>query len=70
MVPEVKIKACKRVKWHKPAIRAIYDWNYKEKMFLTGRTMGGPLSVTFSDIYMVKMENDVVIPSKSFIADL
>ena len=33
-------------------------------MFLTGRTMGGPLSVTFSDIHMVKMENDVVIPSK------
>ena len=27
-------------------------------------TMGGPLSVTFSDIYMVKMENDVAIPSK------
>ena len=26
--------------------------------------MGEPLSVTFSDIYMVKMENDVVIPSK------
>ena len=26
--------------------------------------MGGSLSVTFSDIYMVKMENDVVIPSK------
>ena len=24
----------------------------------------GPLSVTFSDIYMVQMENDVVIPSK------
>ena len=30
-----------------------------------GCTMGEPLSVTFSDIYMVKMENDVVIPSKS-----
>ena len=29
-----------------------------------GCIMGGPLSVTFSDIYMVKMENDVVIPSK------
>ena len=27
-------------------------------------TMGGPLSVTFSDIYMVKIENDVVIPSR------
>ena len=26
--------------------------------------MGGPLSVTFSDIYMVKIENDVVITSK------
>ena len=26
--------------------------------------MGRPLSVTFGDIYMVKMENDVVIPSK------
>ena len=26
--------------------------------------MGGPLSVTFSDIYVVKMENDIVIPSK------
>ena len=29
-----------------------------------GYTMGGPLFVTFSDIYMVNMENDVVIPSK------
>ena len=27
-------------------------------------TMRGTLSVTFSEIYMVKMENDVVIPSK------
>ena len=27
-------------------------------------SIGGPLSVTFSDIYMVKMENDVVISSK------
>ena len=26
--------------------------------------MGEPLSVTFSGIYMVKMENDAVIPSK------
>ena len=26
-------------------------------------TMGGPLSVTFSDNYMVKMEKDIVIPS-------
>ena len=26
--------------------------------------MRGPLSVTFSNIYMVKMENELVIPSK------
>ena len=31
---------------------------------VNGCTMGGPLSVTFSDIYMVKIENDVVISSK------
>ena len=29
-----------------------------------GCTMGGPLSVPFSGIYMVKMENDAVIKSK------
>ena len=33
-------------------------------------TMERPLFVPFSDIYMVKMENDVVIPSESFITDL
>ena len=32
--------------------------------------MEGPLSATFSDIYMVKIENDVVVLSKYFIADL
>ena len=31
---------------------------------MDGCTMGEPLSVTFSDIYIVKIENDVVIPSK------
>ena len=28
--------------------------------------VGGPLSVTFSDIYMNKMEKDIVIASKYF----
>ena len=27
--------------------------------------MGGPLSVTLSDIYMKKMEKDIVVPTKS-----
>ena len=26
--------------------------------------MGGPLSVTFSDIYMIKMESEIVISQK------
>ena len=29
-----------------------------------GCTMGGPSSVTLIDIYMYKMENDVVVPTK------
>ena len=37
---------------------------------MDGSSIEGPLSVTLSDIYMVKMESDVVIPSKSFIKDL
>ena len=32
--------------------------------------MGGPLSVTFSEIYLVKMENEFVIQSKTFIKNL
>ena len=29
--------------------------------------MGGPVSVTFSNIYMVKIENNTKIPSKSIL---
>ena len=32
--------------------------------------MGGPLSVTFSEIYLVKMENEFVIQSTTFIKNL
>ena len=32
--------------------------------------MGGPLSVTFSEIYLVKMKNEFVIQSKTFIKNL
>ena len=49
-------------------IKLITECTFKfDRRFLkqvNGCTMGGPLSVTFSDIYMAKMENDVVIPSK------
>ena len=41
-----------------------FKFNSKFLKQVDACTMGGLLSVTFSDIYIVKMENDVVIPSK------
>ena len=41
-----------------------FKFNSKYFKQVDGCIMGGPLSVTFSDIYMVKMENDVVTLSK------
>ena len=48
----------------KLAVECPFKFNNRFLKQVDGCTMGGPLSVTFSDIYMVKMENDVVIPSK------
>ena len=41
-----------------------FKFNSKFLKQVDACTMGGLLSVTFSDIYIVKMENDVVISSK------
>ena len=32
--------------------------------------MGGPVSVVFSDIFMCKMEEDVVVPTKPILANV
>ena len=48
----------------KLATECTFKFNNRFLKQVDGYTMGGPLSVTFSDIYMVKMKNDVVIPSK------
>ena len=48
----------------KLATECTFKFNSRFLKQVDGCTMGGPLSVTFSDIYMVKMENDVVMPSK------
>ena len=48
----------------KLAIECTFQFNSIFLKQVDGSTMGGPLSVIFSEIYMVKMENDVVIPSK------
>ena len=54
----------------KLATECTFKFNSRFLKQVDGCTMGGTLSVTFSDICMVKMENDVPIPSKPFIADL
>ena len=41
-----------------------FKFNSRLSKQVDGCPMRGPLSVTFSDIYMVKMENNVIIPSK------
>ena len=41
-----------------------FKFNVKFYKQVDGCTMGGLLSVTFSDIYMTKMENDIVTPTK------
>ena len=48
----------------KLATECTFKFNNRFLKQVDGYTMGGPLSVTFSDIYMVKVKNDVVIPSK------
>ena len=48
----------------KPVTECTFRFNNRFLKQVDSCTMGGQLSVTFSDIYMVKMENDVVILSK------
>ena len=48
----------------KVAIKSTFKFNNRFLKQMHVCTMRGTLSVTFSEIYMVKMENDVVIPSK------
>ena len=48
----------------KLATECTFKINNKFYKQVDGCTMGGPLSVTFSDIYMAKLENEVVVPIK------
>ena len=51
--------------WIKIATECTFKFNNRFLKQLDGCTMGRPLSVTFNDIYMVKMENNVVKSSKT-----
>ena len=46
---------------HFLATEVTFTTNKKFFKQTDGCTMGGPLSVTFSDIFIIKMENDIVI---------
>ena len=48
----------------KLATECTYTFNHTFYKQIDGCTMGGPLSVTFSDIFMIKMESEIVIPNK------
>ena len=48
----------------KSATECTYTFNYKFYKQIDGCTLGCPLSVTLSDIYMIKMESEIVIPQK------
>ena len=49
----------------KLATKCTFKYNRRFLKQVDGCTMGGPLSVTFSDIYKVKMKNDALIPSNT-----
>ena len=53
-----------RILFIKLATECTFKFNSRSLKQEDGCTMGGPLSVIFSDMYKVKMENDAVIPSK------
>ena len=48
----------------KLATEAIFTINNNFYKKTDGSTMGGKLSVRFSDTFMEKIENDIVIPAK------
>ena len=48
----------------KLATECTFKFNSRFLKQVDSCTMGGPLSIALSDIYMAKMENDVVIPYK------
>ena len=49
----------------KLATQCIFKFKNRFLNQMHGCTMGGPLSVTSSDIYMVRMENNTAISSKT-----
>ena len=64
MVPPICSKLIFKRLLLKLTTECSFQFNDQLLKQVEGCTMGGPLSITFAEIYMVRMENDVVIPLK------
>ena len=68
-VPKNLVPICSKLIYRRLLIKLTTECTFKFnsrffKRVVDGCTMVAPISVTFSDIYTVKMENDFVISSK------
>ena len=61
-LPHICSKAIFKRLLYKLTTEVSFQFNYKLFKQTDGCTMGGPLSVTLSDIHMIRMETDVVVP--------
>ena len=61
-LPQICSKTIFKRLLYKLMTEVSFQFNYKLFKQTDGCTMGGPLSVTLSDIHMIRMETDVVVP--------
>ena len=61
-LPQICSKTIFKRLLYKLTTEVSFQFNYKLFKQTDGCTMGGPLSVTLSDIHMIRMETDVVVP--------
>ena len=61
-LPQICSKTIFKRLLYKLTTEVLFQFNYQLLKQTNGCTMGGPLSVTLSDIHMIRMETDVVVP--------
>ena len=61
-LPQICSKTIIKRLLYKLTTEVSFQFNYKLFKQTDGCTMGGPLFVTLSDIHMIRMETDVVVP--------
>ena len=63
-LPQIFSKTIFKRLLYKLTTEVSFQFNYKLFKQTNGCTMGGPLSVTLSDIHMIQMETDIVVPMR------